>query len=101
MTDNIPTNLGKYEVVEEIDRGSMGTVYLGHDPYIDRPVAIKVAHAEQLNDADSGEQYRKMFFNEAHTAGDLPTRISSEFTTPVSMARIVISSWNTSKADGR
>ena len=71
MTDNIPKNLGKYEVVEEIDRGSMGTVYLGHDPYIDRPVAIKVAHAEQLNDEDSGEQYRKMFFNEAHTAGRL------------------------------
>ncbi|MGR8947461.1 MAG: protein kinase domain-containing protein [Gammaproteobacteria bacterium] len=71
MTDNIPSNLGKYEVVEEIDRGSMGTVYLGHDPYIDRPVAIKVAHIEQLNDEESGEQYRKMFFNEAHTAGRL------------------------------
>lgn len=49
----------------------MGTVYLGHDPYIDRPVAIKVAHAEQLNDEESGDQFRKMFFNEAHTAGRL------------------------------
>lgn len=49
----------------------MGTVYLGHDPYIDRQVAIKVAHAEQLNDEEGGERYRKMFFNEAHTAGRL------------------------------
>lgn len=71
MSDDRPESLGKYQVVEEIDRGSMGTVYLGHDPYIDRPVAIKVAHAEQLNDEESGDRYRKMFFNEAHTAGRL------------------------------
>ncbi|MGK0296819.1 MAG: serine/threonine protein kinase [Gammaproteobacteria bacterium] len=70
MSDTI-TNLGKYNVVKEIDRGSMGIVYLGHDPYIDRPVAIKVGLAELLADTDSGEQYRKMFFNEAHTAGKL------------------------------
>ena len=71
MSASIPERLGKYEVVEEIDRGSMGTVYLGHDPYIDRSVAIKVAHAEQLDDEESGDRYRKMFFNEAHTAGRL------------------------------
>lgn len=65
------TRLGKYEVVREIAHGSMGTVYLGHDLYIDRPVAIKVAHSDQLNDAESGDRYRKMFFNEAHTAGRL------------------------------
>jgi hypothetical protein len=34
----------------------MGTVYLGHDPYIDRQVAIKVAHAEQLSDEEGGEK---------------------------------------------
>ncbi len=71
MSDPIPQRLGKYSVLREINRGSMGTVYLGHDPYLDRPVAIKVAHAEQLRDEESGERYRKMFFNEAHTAGRL------------------------------
>src|SRR3972149_7884518 len=71
MTEEIPHNLGKYEVKNEISRGSMGTVYLGHDPYIDRPVAIKVAHAESLNNEETGDRYRKMFFNEAHTAGKL------------------------------
>lgn len=69
--DKIPQKLGKYEVSEEIDRGSMGIVYLGYDPYIDRSVAIKVALAESLNDPDSGQRYRKMFFNEAHSAGRL------------------------------
>jgi len=68
---SIPEKLGKYDVLCEIDRGSMGTVYLGHDPYIDRGVAIKVAHVESLNDEVSGDRYRKMFFNEAHTAGSL------------------------------
>jgi len=68
---SFPDKLGKYDVLGEIDRGSMGTVYLGHDPYIDRGVAIKVAHAEGLQDEESGERYKKMFFNEAHTAGSL------------------------------
>ena len=71
MTQEVPERLGKYEVMREIDRGSMGIVFLGHDPYEDRSVAIKVAFAEQLNDVESGGQYRKMFFNEAHTAGGL------------------------------
>ena len=45
MNDGSPKSLGKYQVVEEIDRGSMGTVYLEHDLNIDRAAAIKVAHA--------------------------------------------------------
>lgn len=69
MSQDVPEKLGKYTVVEEIDRGSMGVVYLGHDPYIDRAVALKVAFLDELNDPESGERYRKMFFNEAHTAG--------------------------------
>jgi len=68
---SFPEKLGKYDVLGEIDRGSMGTVYLGHDPYIDRGVAIKVAHADDLDDEESGDRYKKMFFNEAHTAGNL------------------------------
>jgi serine/threonine protein kinase len=71
MTDQVPANLGKYEVSREISRGSMGIVYLGYDPFIDRQVAIKIALAESLNDPESGRRYRKMFFNEAHTAGML------------------------------
>ncbi len=69
MKNAVPDKLGKYEVREEINRGSMGVVYLGYDPYIDREVAIKVAFLDSLNDPESGARYRKMFFNEAHTAG--------------------------------
>ena len=66
-----PRKLGKYEVIRELNRGAMGIVYLGHDPFVDRPVAIKVALAETLGDPDSGGSYRRMFFNEAHAAGML------------------------------
>jgi hypothetical protein len=69
MSESTPRKLGKYEVLQEIGRGSMGKVFLGHDPFVDRSVAIKVAHAEQLKDEVSGAQYRRLFFNEAHTAG--------------------------------
>ena len=63
--------LGKFDVIREIGRGSMGTVYLGYDPFAGREVAIKVAHTEQLQDQQQGARYRKMFFNEAKVAGRL------------------------------
>jgi eukaryotic-like serine/threonine-protein kinase len=67
----IPEKLGKYEILRQIGRGSMGIVYEGYDPYEDRRVAVKVALSESLRDKEVGERYRKMFFNEAHTAGRL------------------------------
>ena len=71
MSDNIPEKLGKYEIQHQIGKGSMGIVYQGYDPFTDSKVAVKVAMLESLRDSESGERYRKMFFNEAHTAGML------------------------------
>ena len=61
------TTLGRYEVLEEIGRGSMGRVYLGHDPFRDRSVALKIARRELLP-ANRGDQ---LFFNEMRIAGRL------------------------------
>lgn len=63
--------LGKYQVLKTIGRGNMATVYLGQDPFIDRPVAIKVAFDEYVQSGDTGPLYRRMFFNEAQAAGML------------------------------
>ena len=46
--ENAPTRLGTYEIEQEIGRGSMGVVYRAFDPYVGRPVAVKVALAEAL-----------------------------------------------------
>lgn len=71
MADIVPNKLGKYEISRLVGRGSMGIVYEGYDPFSDAPVAIKVALADSLKDKEVGSRYRKMFFNEAHTAGML------------------------------
>ena len=71
MASSIPEKLGKYDIHQQIGKGSMGIVYEGYDPFSDSKVAVKVAISEALKDSESGERYRKMFFNEAHTAGML------------------------------
>ena len=71
MHDLSNTTLGKYDVIREVGRGSMGVVYLGHDPFAGRDVAIKVALPESLQDKRGGARYRKLFFNEAKVAGKL------------------------------
>lgn len=71
MANIVPEKLGKYEIHKLIGRGSMGMVYRGYDPYADRQVALKLALSDSLNNKEAGNRYRKMFFNEAHTAGML------------------------------
>jgi len=71
MPVSVPKKLGKYEIQKQVGRGSMGIVYQGYDPFADRLVAVKVAMSDSLKDRESGQRYRKMFFNEAHTAGML------------------------------
>jgi len=62
--------LGRYEVIKELGRGAMGTVYLGKDPKINREVAIKTLRYEQIDDDQIGE-VKKRFFREAEAAGKL------------------------------
>ncbi|MDX1514005.1 MAG: serine/threonine-protein kinase [Gammaproteobacteria bacterium] len=69
--DKQPQNIGKFEIIRELGRGAMGVVYLGHDPFANRDVAIKVAHQESLQDEQQGGRFRKMLFNEAKVAGRL------------------------------
>jgi serine/threonine protein kinase len=67
----VPKKIGKYVIINKVGKGSTGTVYLSHDPYYRRDVAIKVYNIEEDTDADRARVSRKMFFNEAHMVGML------------------------------
>jgi serine/threonine protein kinase len=69
--NDVPAKIGKYVIINKIGRGSTGDVYLSHDPYYRRDVAIKVYNIEEDADADRAKVSRKMFFNEAHMVGML------------------------------
>lgn len=66
----LPEQIGKYKVRGQIGRGSQATVYLCEDPFIGREVAVKLFSPKQ-GESVSTEMRRKMFFNEARTAGRL------------------------------
>ncbi len=67
---SVPERIGKYYVVHEVGRGSTGTVFLSHDPFYGRDVAIKFYHASNADDAES-RNARRMFLGEAHMVGKL------------------------------
>jgi eukaryotic-like serine/threonine-protein kinase len=66
--------LGRYLVDRQLGRGSMGAVYLGHDPKIGRQVAIKTMALSQEFDGAELTEARARFFREAETAGRLQHR---------------------------
>jgi serine/threonine-protein kinase len=49
-------NLGKYKIIAPLGSGGFGTVYLAQDTWIDKKVAIKVPHRQNL---DFGELLRE------------------------------------------
>lgn len=61
---------GRYEILREIGRGAMGTVYLARDPKINRDVAIKTLEYSQVEPPELPE-VKMRFFREAEAAGKL------------------------------
>ncbi|MCB1045057.1 MAG: serine/threonine protein kinase [Acidobacteria bacterium] len=61
------SQIGKYEIVEEIGHGGMGYVYKAFDPIIERTVAIKVVSEHILDQ----EEMKQRFYREAKSAGRL------------------------------
>lgn len=71
ILNEAPVNtIGRYEIIRELGRGSMGVVYLAMDPLINREVAIKTL---RYQDADENElaESRNRFFSEAKAIGKL------------------------------
>lgn len=67
----LPSSIGKYRIERVLGRGAMGVVYLGRDPTIDRPVAIKIVVLPDGLDAHKVAEFRERFLREARAAGRL------------------------------
>ncbi|MGH8455729.1 MAG: protein kinase domain-containing protein [Stenotrophobium sp.] len=65
-----PQKIGKYEVREEIGRGTCGVVYRGFDPFVQREVALKVA-LQPSGSSPQKSEHERAFFAEARAAGRL------------------------------
>jgi len=67
----IPEKIGKYEVCEQLGKGTCGVVHRGFDPFVQRNVAIKIAHMGAEKEDGSNSSSTQTFFTEAHAAGKL------------------------------
>ncbi len=64
--------IGKYEVRKKIGEGATSEVYLCHDPFGNRDVAVKVVFEDRLKDTgDSARLHKRLFVTEASLAGKL------------------------------
>ena len=71
LSSGAPQRLGRYMIQRRIGRGAMGAVYLGKDPRINRPVAVKAIPIEKEFEDDELKEARLRFYREAESAGRL------------------------------
>ena len=66
-----PTKIAKYEIKRRIGRGSMGVVYEAYDPFVQRTVAVKIAHFQDNIPNHTKQKMREAFFSEVYSAGKM------------------------------
>ena len=66
-----PEQIGKYEVIRKLGEGATSEVFLCHDSFNSRDVAVKVVFEDKLQEGDDGRLARKLFLTEAALAGKL------------------------------
>ncbi|MEW6667237.1 MAG: serine/threonine-protein kinase [Thermodesulfobacteriota bacterium] len=70
-TDETRTGVGRYQIIQELGKGSMGLVYKALDPKINRMLAIKTIRFSDEFDEDVIHEIKERFFREAEIAGRL------------------------------
>src|SRR5580698_9193796 len=65
-----PQLIGRYEIIAELGRGAMGSVFKARDPAVGRIVAVKTIHAAALA-GEQSEEFRTRFHREARASGVL------------------------------
>jgi serine/threonine-protein kinase len=69
--DETRLSVGRYQILEELGKGSMGLVYRALDPKINRLLAIKTIRFSDEFDDDVIDEIKERFFREAEIAGRL------------------------------
>ena len=67
MSGLLPERLSHYRIIEKLDAGGMGEVFLAHDLSLDRRVAIKILPSESIEN----ERAKKRLIHEAKAAATL------------------------------
>jgi hypothetical protein len=56
---DLPSRIGKYEIVSRVGRGAMGVVYHARDPMLERDVALKVMLPQIAGDPDQKGRFER------------------------------------------
>ncbi len=64
----VPERVGKYRIDRELGRAGISRVFLGHDPFADRAVAIKAIRKDGQMPSIVRERFETVFLNEASIA---------------------------------
>jgi CHASE2 domain-containing sensor protein/tRNA A-37 threonylcarbamoyl transferase component Bud32 len=67
----VKPTVGRYEILMELGKGAMGTVYKGRDPKINRLLAIKTIRFSDEFEETQLQEIKERFFREAELAGKL------------------------------
>src|SRR5262245_10288214 len=53
----VPERIGRFHIERLLGKGGFGLVYLGYDEQLERPVAVKVPHADRISRPEDAAEY--------------------------------------------